>query len=448
MSADTSSTRSPLPKASIKDTLAATAEVILPTLSKGVIIRRPKVMRLAESMDLDRRAVRRMQKLRDSYGDGPLLLSVPVRNQALILSPDDVHRVLEETPSPFSPASYEKRAALAHLEPKASLISEGSKRAERRRFNEEALDSKQDVHRMADHFVSLVEQETGELLASVRQRGELSWDTFVVSWYAMVRRVVLGDGARDDHEMTEMLAKLRSAANWPFLHPGHKGLLERFHQRVNGHLGRAEPGTLAAVIAAMPKIGDTAPSHQVAHWFFAFDPGGMATFRALALIATHPEQAERARQEVEESRGVERKNLPFLRACILESLRLWPTTPVILRETKEETQWRNGTMPKNTSVVIYAPFFHRDDANLPRADSFQPDLWMQGTRQGEWPLIPFSGGPGICPARNLVPMLGSATLAYLLDGRSFAMNTPARLDPRQPMPGLLDNYTLAFSIRN
>ncbi len=111
-----------------------------------------------------------------------------------------------------------------------------------------------------------------------------------------------------------------------------------------------------------------------------------------------------------------------------------------------ETHWANGTMPKNTSIVIFAPFFHRDDKNLPYANRFHPDVWMEGPRQGGWPLIPFSGGPGICPARNLVPMLGSATLAALLDGRRISLKEPARLDPKKPMPGTLDNYTLSFTL--
>lgn len=83
-----------------------------------------------------------MQKLHETYGNEPLLLSIPFRNQALILAPQDVHRDLEATPTRFSRASVEKRAAFAHLEPKESLISEGAARTDRRRFNEDALDSR------------------------------------------------------------------------------------------------------------------------------------------------------------------------------------------------------------------------------------------------------------------------------------------------------------------
>lgn len=448
MAADETGPRDPLPTAGVVDTGAAVAEIVVPTLAKGVIIRRPSVVAMAEKLDLDGRAVHRMQTLRERYGDGPLLLAIPGRNQALILSAQDAQRVLRETPHPFSPASAEKRAALAHLEPRVSLISEGIDRKERKAFNDEVLDSQVPVHCLAAAFMAVVEEEVATLLDGVGPDGDLDWDAFVIAWYAIVRRVVVGRAARDDHELTDMLATLRGAANWAFLHPGRKTLLREFHERVDAHLARAEEGSLAAIIARRRSVENEAPSDQVAHWFFAFDPAGMATFRALALLAAHPEQAGRAREEVRASgSGEGRARLPFLRNCILESLRLWPTTPVILRESTQETHWRTGVMPANTSIILFSPFFHRDDQNLPYAHAFAPDVWVDRADDDPWPLVPFSGGPGICPARHLVPMLGAATLAAILERRSVTLKDPARLDPAQPMPGTLDNYSLVFTLQ-
>src|SRR5690349_7261760 len=70
----TSSVRSTasVPKANWLETFAVFAEVLLPTLAKGVIIRRPNMLAVAERFDLDRRAIRRMQRLRNKYPAGPL----------------------------------------------------------------------------------------------------------------------------------------------------------------------------------------------------------------------------------------------------------------------------------------------------------------------------------------------------------------------------------------
>src|SRR5699024_6853467 len=95
-------------------------------------------------------------------------------------------------------------------------------------------------------------------------------------------------------------------------------------------------------------------------------------------------------------------DLPQLRAVMLESLRLWPTTPMILREARETTVWRNGTLDAGTSVLIFAPFFHRDDEALPGAHRSAPELWLEDRDDTNWPLVSFSGGAGFCPGRNVV----------------------------------------------
>ena len=73
-----------IPKAGLIDTLAVFGQVLIPTVAKGVIIRRPAMLSIAEQLDLDRRAIRRMQHIRKKYGSGPLLLRLPGRTLALI----------------------------------------------------------------------------------------------------------------------------------------------------------------------------------------------------------------------------------------------------------------------------------------------------------------------------------------------------------------------------
>ncbi len=92
-------------------------------------------MRLAELLQFDRRAIRRMQHIRNKYAPGPLLLWFPGRSLALILDPEHV-RVLAGSPEPFATASAEKRAALVHFEHSNVLISSGG-----RRYNEQELDA-------------------------------------------------------------------------------------------------------------------------------------------------------------------------------------------------------------------------------------------------------------------------------------------------------------------
>src|SRR3954470_15723639 len=364
-------TPTPVSRASAADTAGALMDVLGPLVARGVIVRRPPVVGLFDRMDADRRAVRRMQRLRARYGEGPLLLAVPGRDIALVLDPAHVRRLLAESPEPFATANREKVAALSHFQPNGVLISHGAERAERRRFNEAVLDSSAPVHTLAE---SLLAKLHAEARAMVRGPA-LSWHEFAPNWWRMVRRVVLGDGARDDEELTDLLARLRRDANWAFLKPKRRGIQQRFFARLDAQLRRAEAGSLAALIASTPATAASRPQEQVPQWLFAFDAAGMAAFRALALLDAHESEAQRARDEIAAAGDLSRPHdLPFLRACVLESVRLWPTTPAILRETTVPTTWASGSLPARTVLLIHAPFFHRDDTRLEFADSFRPQL--------------------------------------------------------------------------
>jgi cytochrome P450 len=430
--------------ASIRDTVAALLEVALPMVTKGPLIRRPIVVAVAERLDLDTRAVRRVQRLRRRYAPGPLVLRIPLRRMALVLDPGDVHRILHGTPQPFAVSTAEKRGGLAHFEPDSSLVSHGQDREDRRRFSEVVLQVDRPAHELAPRFLMTLDEEAAALIERVRRSGVLTWPDFTETWFRMVRRVVLGDGAADDDELRETLDKLRRRANLAILAPRDDGMRLGMHAKLEAYLRRAEPGSLAGLVGDAPVTERTAPTHQVAQWLFAFDPAAMATFRALGLLATHSVQRQLAMREIASKPATD---LEYLRACVLESLRLWPTTPLILRETTSETRWGTGTLPEGTALVIFAPFFHRDDRRIPYAHRFEPEIFIDEGLRDDWPLVPFSGGPGICPGQNLVLLLSSAMLATLLENLDLRMEGAERLDPSRPLPGILDNYTLRFELR-
>jgi len=441
--------RSMLPRASVVDTVKILSTVLMPIIQRGVIVRRPSQVRLMEAADADSTAVELMQELHEKYGDGPLRLRVPGRRMVVVLSPEHVHRVLENAPEPFSPATREKRAALAHFEPEGVLISSAADRPPRRQYNEQTLDTDHEVHRGADAMMAAISDEIDALITAIDEAGELDWDTYAEHWMRMVRRVVFGDAAADDHELTDDMVALRRSANWAFLAPRQRERRDRLHARIRHCLDAAEPGSLAAFAATMPTPDGAHADQQVPQWLFAFDAANWASFRALALLATHPAKAAELRREAEGRELRQPQNLPFARACFLESLRLWPTTPAVLRETTARTSWAGGSMPEDTSVFIYAPFFHRDDRNVEAAHRFEPEHFLRERTSDDWPFIPFSAGPAICPARNLVLHITSTVLARLVTEREFTLSTsgldPAALDPAAPLPGTLNPFGLRFA---
>jgi cytochrome P450 len=447
-----------VPRASLVDTVRAGVSVLIPLVGRGVILRRPRVMWLVDRIDADRRLVRLMQRLHARYGPGPVWLRLPGRRVALVLEPEDVERVLAESPEPFATANRDKRGALSHFQPHGVLVSHGRERAERRRFNEAVLNTARPTHQLADALAAKIREEAASLVHDAGvNAGQLGWDEFARAWWRIVRRMVLGDAARDDEETTDLLERLRSDANWAYLHPTktlrvsagtpslrpkRTAVRDRFLRRLQVYVDRGEPGSLACLVglAGAPNAEEVRPVEQMPQWLFAFDAAGMAAYRTLALLAAHPAELEQARGEP-----------GYLRACVHESLRLWPTTPVILRDSTTETVWpgsgvAGAVLPAGTALAIVAPFFHRDDRRLPYADAFRPRIWLDERVPDSGSLVPFSGGPAECAGRNLVLFTTSTLLAALIEGHDVRLASPARLHRRGRLPGTLSPFRLRFAV--
>jgi hypothetical protein len=429
--------------ASVPDTLRTVAAVLLPLAARGPIIRRQRLVALGERVDADRRLVHTLQWLRARYGSGPLRLRLPLRRIVLVLADDDVHRVLAASPDPYATSTREKRAALSRFEPHGVLISDAADRPDRRRWNEAVLDTGRPLHHLAAPMAAVARHEARTLLAQVAAaEGALDWPTFTAAWFRVVRRVTLGDAARDDTALTDLLARLRAQANWAMFAPRHPEATAAFLDRLQVHLDRAEPGSLAAVAADVPADAHTAAVGQVPQWLFAFDAAGMASFRALALLATHPRALAAARDDIAGGPGTPAE-LPGLRAALLESVRLWPTTPALLRETTAATELGGVTLPPGTLVLICSAFFHRDGERHTWADDFTPRLWNEAPRAA---LVPFSAGPAVCAGQDLMLFLSSTFLAALLDGNDVRVASRRPIRPGRPLPGTLDPFHLRFTV--
>ncbi|MCW2629735.1 cytochrome P450 [Mycobacterium sp.] len=257
----------------------------------------------------------------------------------------------------------------------------------------------------------------------------------------MIRWIVLGDAARNDDSVTDDLWRLRKSGNWSFLGLPHTRLRERFFDRLYSYTEAADPQSLIGALAQVPAHGCVDPVGQVPHWLFAFDAAGMAALRAAALLAARPENQMRC-----ETGDIEREQLrPFLRACLLESVRLWPTTPAILRELTENITFADGArFGSGSSVLIVTPAFHRDPELLSFADDFVPDIWLDGRAEQYPQLVPFSAGPAQCPGRNLVLFLTSTVLANLLTLMRLLLQSTPSLQPHRRLPVTLNQFGVAF----
>ena len=226
---------------------------------------------------------------------------------------------------------------------------------------------------------------------------------------------------------------------------------EPFVDRLRGHVEAAEAGALTGLFADAPKTPDTAAAGQVPHWLFAMgDTLPANAFRALALLATHSEPRIEALRELattgDAPGATALAGSNHMRACVHEAMRLWPTTPLLSRETAADVELAGETIPAGTQVLFSNLFHHRDRDNVAFADRFAPEEWTQGDAGGDRSFNHFGNGPQGCPGVNLVMLVATASLAEVLTTRDVRLTSP-KLDPEKPLPHMLDFFALRFELR-
>jgi cytochrome P450 len=429
--------------ASLIENARFNALVVVPNAVQGIFRRRRAAVAAATRADVDGWAVGLLSGMRRGHDGGPVWVRV-VRDRALLLlSPTDVHRALHGSPDPFASDPDAKRKGMVVFQPDALTISRGDDWRNRRRFTEAVLDTARPLHRLADRFAGVAREEAEAVVAEAEATasGEVVWDAWNTAFRRLARRVILGDTARDDEELSETLAEMMSQANGMSGEPSDR--YPGFVERLGEYAAAAEEGSLVSLFADAPADAATHPVGQIPHWMFATaDTLAINAWRALALLASHPRQRARALDEIaaaDRNLADRRGQMPYLEACLEEAMRLWPTTPMLSRETLAETDWGGVTVPAGTQVLIPNTFLHRDRERHEFADRFAPERWVDGRAAGDWSFNHFSRGPQGCPGAALALALGKPVLAMLIDGRQIELVSPT-LDPAKSLPHMLDFF--------
>ena len=430
------------PHASVLEGIRFTARVGAPNVIQGLFNKRELPTKIASGVGVDYLGYRLVEGLVKSYGPGPFYVRVAKDEALLVHHPDDLKFVLGGSPDPFASDPEPKLKGMSAFQPDALTISRGDLWTQRRRFAEAVLDPGTPMHRLAATFAGVAANTAQELIGR-----PVDYHVIDAAFQRMTRRVVFGDHAADDTRMMELLGELLSQGNKMPGQPGPQ--YPEFLGLIEGHLAKAEPGSLAAEIAKTPAPPGGAAG-QVIHWLFAMgDTLAANTLRTLATLATHVEQQAEVRKEVAAAdittpRGV--ASLRYLAGCLLEAMRLWPTTGLFARVATRDIEFPSGAvLPEGTQVLIYNVFNHRNRARIPYADRFSPGEWVSGSAAEDWSFNFMSHGPQVCPGYGLSVFLGQAVMANLFSAGKLS-SSGSRLDSRKSLPHSLDLFGFKVEI--
>jgi len=195
----------------------------------------------------------------------------------------------------------------------------------------------------------------------------------------------------------------------------------------NGDAHNLEFGEIAAEVSIMMNAGSTTTS--------------IAMTNVLYLLLANPQKLQKLREEIDETLDEEDiiapyekvKYLPYLRACLDESMRVWPPTSHGLpRETPAEGANILGEfIPGNTTVSMSAFVAHRNPEIFPEPDIYNPERWLGETGKELGPyFLAFTAGARGCIGRNISYLEQTVALATMLHRYDIELATPGFVPKR------------------
>ncbi|GLJ54698.1 hypothetical protein SUGI_1175000 [Cryptomeria japonica] len=172
------------------------------------------------------------------------------------------------------------------------------------------------------------------------------------------------------------------------------------------------------------------------------DTSGATLEWGMSELLRNPSAIKRAQEELDsvvgQSRMVEESDLPhlqYLQSVVKETLRLYPSAPLLLpHESMEQSTIGGYQIPAKTGVLVNAWAIGRDPIIWEEANEFKPERFLRSqidVKGQDFEFIPFGSGRRGCPGIPLaLPMiqLGLAQLLHCFNWYLPKGVTPETLD--------------------
>lgn len=162
-----------------------------------------------------------------------------------------------------------------------------------------------------------------------------------------------------------------------------------------------------------------------------------ATSWAFYLLGLHPDKQAKVHAELDEVFGTDRDRdvtkadvyrLKYLECCIKETLRLYPSIPLIGRHLEEDLVIDGYRIPKGVNCFINLFSLHKNPKYFKDPESFIPERFLgeEFTTRHPFSYLPFSGGPKNCIGQRFALLESKVIMAKLL--LKFSVESTRPLD--------------------
>lgn len=167
------------------------------------------------------------------------------------------------------------------------------------------------------------------------------------------------------------------------------------------------------------------------------------------LLSQYPEAEARLHAEVDALGSAplgadDVARLPYTRAVMAESMRLFPPAWIVGRRTLDEYQIGEYTLPARAYVLMSQWIVHRDPRWWDDAEVFRPERWLPGgsaldPTRPKFSYFPFAAGTRVCIGEQFAWMEGMLALATFARKWKLRLVEGHRVVP-QPIVTLRSRY--------
>ncbi|MED1783835.1 cytochrome P450 [Brevibacillus fortis] len=214
------------------------------------------------------------------------------------------------------------------------------------------------------------------------------------------------------------------------------GMMEKYRSnpKQSGH-------TLLATLMESDMSNEAIRDQIMSMTAASFETTASALTWTLYLLCQHPECIENIVQEAKTYECGDRSpdihtlnGLMYTSAVIKESLRLYPPSWALTRETTEDVNIHGVMYPQASDIYIPQYILHRDERYFEKPNQFLPERFLPGSpAPSPYVYFPFGLGPRSCIGMNFAIMEISTVLSLLLS--RFTLHIPEDQPPLTPQIG-------------
>ncbi|XP_075383810.1 1,25-dihydroxyvitamin D(3) 24-hydroxylase, mitochondrial [Tenrec ecaudatus] len=140
-------------------------------------------------------------------------------------------------------------------------------------------------------------------------------------------------------------------------------------------------------------------------------------------LSRNPQVQQKLRDEIQSvlpenraPRAEDLKNMPYLKACLKESMRLTPSVPFTTRTLDKATVLGEYALPKGTVLMLNTQVLGSNKDNFEDSSQFRPERWLQEEKKKINPFahLPFGIGKRMCIGRRLAELQLHLALCWII----------------------------------